>query len=187
MGVAQEGVSDGPADAPGLETRVLEAFSDVEDGAWWGERGYGGRLGNGPSDVYVWAPMNIEPLLAVSGATDEFKASVRQYSTHGKAPLVEAAGFAPAVKVLRVLAQLLDVEPTLRLERVRVEGYAGCSDFRGSVVAHAEGGVRQWTFVWCCKWRASEEGWVDCFGFPDQMRAAREFGHRCFAVWRAAD
>lgn len=128
--------------------------------------------------------MNMEPLLAISGATDEFKASVRQYSTHGKAPLVEAAGFAPPVKVLRVLAQLLDVEPTLRLERVRVEGYAGCSDFRGSLEAHADGGVRQWTFVWCCKWRASEEGWVDCFGFPDQMRAAREFGHRCFQTWQ---
>jgi len=130
--------------------------------------------------------MNLEPLLALSGATDAFKTSVRQYSTDGKAPLVEAAGFAPRIKVLRVLAQLLDTEPTLRLARVRINGYARCSDFRGSVEAHADGVVRQWAFVWCCRWRASEEGWVDCFGFPDQTRAAREFGHRCFQVWREA-
>ena len=127
--------------------------------------------------------MNMEPLLAASGATADFKDSVRQYSTHGKAPLVDAAGFAPQVKVLRVLAHLLDVEPALRLERVRINGSSGCSDFRGSVEAHADGVVRQWNFVWCCKWRAVEEGWVDFFGFPDQMRAAREYGYRCFETW----
>ena len=127
--------------------------------------------------------MNLEPLLSASGATDEFKDSVRQYSTVGKARLVEAAGYAPPVKVLRVLAQLLEAEPALRLERVRVHGNSGCSDFRGSVEAHANGCVKEWRFVWCCKWRAVEEGWVDCFGFPDQMRAAREFGHRCFQMW----
>jgi hypothetical protein len=128
--------------------------------------------------------MNLEPLLAASWATDDFKASVRQYSTLGKAPLLDVAEFAPPVKVLRVVAQLLDVEPALRLERVRVLGNAGCSDFRGSVEAHADGVVRRWQFVWCCKWRAAEEGWVDCFGFPDQIRAAKEFGYRCFQAWR---
>jgi hypothetical protein len=131
--------------------------------------------------------MNMEPLLAASGASDEFKDSVRQFSTHGTAPLVEATGFAPPIKVMRVLAQLLDVEPTLRLERVRVSGYAGCSDFRGSIEAHADGVVRQWDFVWCCRWRAIEQGWVDCFGFPDQTRAAREFGYQCFATWSLID
>jgi hypothetical protein len=130
--------------------------------------------------------MNIDALLAASGATDEFKDSVRQYSTRGKAPLVEAAGVAPPVKVMRVLAHLLEVEPTLRLQRVRINAFAGCSDFRGSVEAHAEGLVRQWRFVWCCRWRAVEQGWVDCFGFPDQMRAARDFGHRCFETWEPA-
>ena len=97
------------------------------------------------------------------------------------------AGFAPPIKVLRVLAHLLDVEPALRLERVRINGYSGCSDFRGSVEAQAGGAVRQWSFIWCCKWRAVEEGWVDCFGFPDQIRAAREFGYRCFETWTLID
>jgi hypothetical protein len=127
--------------------------------------------------------MNLESLLSASGATDDFKESVRQYSTLGKAPLVEAGGFAPPIKVLRVVAQLLDAEPGLRLERARVLGNSGCSDFRGSVEAHADGVVRRWSFVWCCRWRAAAEGWVDCFGFPDQVRAAREFGYRCFETW----
>ena len=35
--------------------------------------------------------MKLDSLLARSGATDAFKASVRQYSTNGKAPLVDAA------------------------------------------------------------------------------------------------
>ncbi|MGQ0713235.1 MAG: hypothetical protein ACT4PJ_05835 [Gemmatimonadaceae bacterium] len=130
--------------------------------------------------------MNLEPLLAASGATDEFKDSVRQYSTLGKAPLVATGGSAPPVKVLRVLAHLLETEPTLRLEGVRVYGNSGCSDFRGSVEAHADGVVRQWHFVWCCKWRAVAAGWVDGFGFPDQIRAAREFGYRCFETWTEA-
>jgi hypothetical protein len=127
--------------------------------------------------------MNLEPLLAASSATDEFKDSVRQYSTAGKAPLVEPAGFAPPIKVLRVVAQLLDAEPTLRLERVRIDGKSGCSDFRGSVEAQADGVVKQWNFVWCCKWRAVEQGLIDCFGFPDQSRAAVEWGYRCFQTW----
>jgi hypothetical protein len=133
--------------------------------------------------MFMFRAVNLESLLASSGATEEFKESVRQYSTAGKSPLVEAAGYCPPVKVLRVVAQLLDAEPTLRLERVRVAGTAGCSDFRGFVEAHVDGAVRSWSFVWCCKWRAEQEGWVDYFGFPDQMRAAREFGHRCFERW----
>ncbi len=130
--------------------------------------------------------MNLEPLLAASRATDEFKDSVRQYSTDGKAPLVESVGFAPQVKVMRVLAQLLDAERALRLEQVRIIGSAGCSDFRGSLEAHADGVVREWRFVWCCRWRALKAGWVDCFGFPDQARAATEFGYQCFETWQPA-
>jgi hypothetical protein len=38
-------------------------------------------------------------------------------------------------------------------------------------------------FYWDCKWKAQEQGWTDYFGFPDQMRAAREFGYDCFRSW----
>ena len=127
--------------------------------------------------------MDLDTLLAGSRATDEFKACVRQYSTVGKAPLIEVAGCSPPTKVLRVVAQLLDAEPGLRLERVRVSGSSGCSDYRGVAEAHVEGVVKRWSFVWCCKWRAVEQGWLDWFGLPDQMRAAREFGYRCFETW----
>jgi hypothetical protein len=67
---------------------------------------------------------------------------------------------------------------------VRIDGKPGCSDFRGSVEGEVEGVVRRWNFVWCCKWRAIEQGWLDCFGFPDQVRAAGEFGYRCFERWQ---
>ena len=39
------------------------------------------------------------------------------------------------------------------------------------------------SFTWCCRWRAEQEGWKDYFGFPDQIRAAREFGWDCFQRW----
>ncbi|HEX8695519.1 MAG TPA: hypothetical protein VF746_24110, partial [Longimicrobium sp.] len=38
-------------------------------------------------------------------------------------------------------------------------------------------------FVWDCKWKAEQHGWHDYFGFPDQGRAAREFGYDCFRAW----
>ena len=43
--------------------------------------------------------------------------------------------------------------------------------------------ARRVRFHWDCKWRALQEGWTDYFGFPDQVRAAREFGHDCFRLW----
>ena len=34
------------------------------------------------------------------------------------------------------------------------------------------------------RWRAEQQGWVDAFGFPDQIRAADEFGWNCFHRWQ---
>jgi hypothetical protein len=39
-------------------------------------------------------------------------------------------------------------------------------------------------FAWDCRWRAQQQGWVDAFGFPDQIRAADEFGWNCFQHWQ---
>ena len=131
--------------------------------------------------------MNMDALLAASGATDEFKDSVRQYSTHGKAPLVEAAGYAPPIKVMRVLAQLLEVGADASTASACAStATPGAPTSAGRSRRTPTGVVRQWRFVWCCRWRAVEQGWVDCFGFPDQMRAAREFGYRCFETWSTA-
>jgi hypothetical protein len=90
---------------------------------------------------------------------------------------------APAVKVVRVLTQLLSELPDSRIDRVEIDARSGCSDFSGTVTAHVDGTTRVFEFTWDCRWRAAEEGWVDHWGEPDQIRAAREFGWRCFAKW----
>lgn len=128
--------------------------------------------------------MELLAFLEQSRATDAFKADVRAFLVHQPAPRVATVRLAPRVKVARVLTQLLAAEPDLVVERVRVDAVSGCSDFRGTLTVEAEGEVRVFDFAWCCQWRADAEGWRDAFGFPDQIRAAREFDWRCFEAWR---
>ena len=128
--------------------------------------------------------MELLALLDQSRATQAFKADVREYVAHRPAPRVATVRPAPRVKVLRLLMQLLHAEHHVAIDRVRVEGVSGCSDFRGTIAVEAEGEWRAYRFVWCCHWRASEQQWQDAFGFPDQIRAAREFDWRCFEEWR---
>jgi hypothetical protein len=127
--------------------------------------------------------MELELLLAQSAATDAFKADVRAFSVQAPAPRIATARHSPRVKVLRVIAQLAASEPRLAVERIHVDAHSGCSDFVGTITVSAGGTEYAFRFAWCCQWRATEEGWTDCFGFPDQMRAAREFGWRCFERW----
>lgn len=93
---------------------------------------------------------------------------------------------APRVKVLRVIHHLLDAHPEFAVERVQVDGRSGCSDFVGTVMVEGDGESRTFEFAWDCRWKAEQEGWTDCFGFPDQIRAAAAFGWRCFARWEPA-
>ena len=127
--------------------------------------------------------MDLTPLLDRSHAAEAFKADVRALLAHQPAPRIATARLAPRVKVARVVAQLLDAEPTLPIERVRVDAVSGCSDFRGTVVVETATDARTFEFVWCCQWRADQEGWRDAFGFSDQIRAAREYDWRCFERW----
>lgn len=127
--------------------------------------------------------MPLTDLLQRSSATQEFKDDVVQYEAHAPAERISVARHSPRVKVLRVIAQLLDAEPTLPIERVHVDATSGCSTFRGVLTAECEGVQRVFDFTWDCAWRAESEGWVDYFGLPDQIRAAREFGYRCFSDW----
>lgn len=126
----------------------------------------------------------LDELLSACDAPAEFKADVLSYAAYREAGRVTAQGHPPRVKVLRVLAQLLHHEPTLRVETVRVAGSAGCCDFRGVVTVVADGVLRSWEFVWDCRWRAREAGLVDRSGYPDQSLAAREYGWQCFSHWR---
>jgi hypothetical protein len=125
------------------------------------------------------------PYLDAAAAHPEFKSEVLTFVRGGASPRIELAGFAPRVKVERVLTQLLHAHPELPVERVRVEGTSGCSDFTGELIAVAGDAEHRFAFTWCCAWRAEQEGWKDCFGFWDQARAAREYGFRCFSRWEA--
>jgi hypothetical protein len=89
----------------------------------------------------------------------------------------------PPVKVERTLTRVLEAYPDLDIEKVEIDGTSGCEFFRGRATIHAVGEVRRVRFHWDCRWRAEAEGWVDYFGFPDQVRAAREFGYDCFREW----
>ena len=115
----------------------------------------------------------LDTLLSACEAHPEFKSDVLAYAAFERAERVQTPGHAPRVKVLRVVAQLLAHEPTLRVESVRVAGAAGCCDFRGVVSATVDGEERSWEFVWDCRWRAREAGLLDRSGYPDQARAAR--------------
>lgn len=125
----------------------------------------------------------LDALIDNSNATLEFKAAVRELS-HGESQ--DRIGFnsgAPAVKVMRVVMKLLEARPDLAIERVRIQGISGCSNFTGSVTIQPGGG--EIDFDWDCRWQAGQIGWKDFFGDPDQIRAARELGYQCFRIFEA--
>jgi hypothetical protein len=129
----------------------------------------------------------LPELMAHSRASEAFKADVRAYAAHEPASRLTVSRHVPRVKVLRVLAQLFETEPGLEVERAHVDAASGCADFRGVLTIETPDGQRAYEFVWDCHWRALQEGWTDAFGLPDQIRAAREFGHRCFERWSGRD
>jgi hypothetical protein len=129
----------------------------------------------------------LEQILSKSQAADAFKKAVRNFYASGGAEHIRVEGFAPAIKVKRLLAHMLTAEPHLPIERISLRARSGCSDFTGMVQVHTTSETRSYAFVWDCRWRAEQEGWKDCFGFPDQIRAAREYDWRCFERWEAVD
>lgn len=129
---------------------------------------------------------HLDTILDAAAAHPDFKEDVLRFSRGHHTDRIELDGFAPRVKVERVLAQLLHAEPGLAVERVKVKGRSGCSDFVGEVTVIAGELERRYEFTWCCAWKAEQEGWRDYFGFWDQARAAREFDWRCFQRWEPA-
>lgn len=131
--------------------------------------------------------MILDTILCLSSATPEFKSAVREFSERNGSARVVTSRHSPAIKVRRVLAQLLSAEAGLEVDRVQIEARSGCSDFAGVLKVLAAEQTHQYGFIWDCRWRAEQEGWRDYFGFPDQIRAAREFDWRCFRVWQLLD
>jgi hypothetical protein len=127
----------------------------------------------------------LELILSKSQAAETFKRAVRSYFENGGAEHIRVEGFAPRIKVRRLLAHILATESHLPIEQVSLKGRSGCSDFVGTVKVQTTSETHVYEFVWDCRWRAEQEGWTDCFGFPDQIRAAEEFDWRCFEQWRA--
>ena len=125
----------------------------------------------------------METLLGGSRATGDFKDAVARYLMGTTSDRVKVETYAPRVKVQRLLTQLLAAEPTLEIEHVVIRGMSGCSDFVGSVDVATKTGTHVFDFAWCCRWRAEREGYLDYFGFPDQLRAAQEFDWQCFQRW----
>ena len=130
---------------------------------------------------------DLTTLLAGSNASDGFKADVQRFAARGVAERIKASPYSPAVKVLRLIAHLLHTHPDLPVESVVIDARAGCADFTGTVCVNADGSARRFRFAWDCRWRAEQEGYTDYFGFPDQIRAVREFGWRCFRAWQEVD
>lgn len=129
--------------------------------------------------------IELESILAQSRAAEPFKSAVRSYYANGSADRIRVEGIAPKIKVRRVLAQMLSAEANLQIEQIVLSAQSGCSDFVGTVRVRTTSETRVYSFVWDCRWRAEQEGWTDCFGFPDQIRAAEEYGWRCFQRWEA--
>ena len=118
-----------------------------------------------------------------AAAHPDFKRDVLEYVRGRDSARIELDGYAPRVKVERVLTQLFAQHPALPVERVSVRARSGCSDYSGELRVTANGVEHRFAFTWCCAWKAEQEGWRDCFGFWDQARAAREFGFQCFQQW----
>jgi hypothetical protein len=128
--------------------------------------------------------MNLRDLAARSRATPAFRTALDGFLSDLRPS--EQIGFdhrSPAVKVERALTKLLVEHPELAIERVVIDAASGCEFYRGEMHVFAGGAKRSIRFHWDCKWKAMEQGWTDYFGFPDQTRAAREFGFDCFRAW----
>lgn len=128
--------------------------------------------------------MSLHQFLERSRASEEFRAAVADFQRTGRpSDHLRFEPYSPPVKVERTLTKLLEAFPELAIERLEIRGSSGCEFFRGTLAVWAGSEERRIRFHWDCRWRALEQGWTDYFGFPDQTRAATEFGYDCFRTW----
>jgi hypothetical protein len=120
----------------------------------------------------------LADLIAASAATPQFKDAVQALAAGRPQRVIDYNPGSPPVKVLRLVAKLLEAYPEYAFERLEVLGESSCSGFWGRAIA--EPGPAEFQYEWDCAWRAEERGWFDSFGDPDQIRAARTLGYQCF-------
>ena len=128
--------------------------------------------------------MLTEELLLQARVGDSFRAALRTFRNTGRPnERITFDRLSPPVKVERLLTKALVEYPDLAIESIEVRGSSGCEFFRGTAIIRTADEERHVRFHWDCKWKAEQQGWADYFGFPDQARAAREFGYDCFRGW----
>lgn len=128
--------------------------------------------------------MKLAQLLERAAVSPEFRKAVVEFRASGRPnDRLRFDVHAPPVKIERTLTKLLEAFSDHPIERVEVSGSSGCEFFRGRLRFETADGSHHVRFHWDCRWRAMQEGWIDYFGFPDQIRAAREFGYDCFREW----
>ena len=138
----------------------------------------------GPPQPTDRESMKLREFLEQSQASAEFRDAIQSFLRDGRPnERLRFDLYSPPVKVERTLTKLLEQHPDLPIEQVEIEGSSGCEFYRGQLRVTTESDAHRIRFHWDCKWRAMQEGWTDYFGFPDQTRAAREFGYDCFRVW----
>ena len=129
--------------------------------------------------------MTIADQLDRSAASAPFREALAQFLRDGRPSPRIAYGYGcPSIKVERTLHKLLVEYPGLPIESIELHAASGCEYFRGRMIVRTADEERHVALHWDCKWRAEQEGWRDWFGFPDQTRAAREFGWDCFRAWK---
>lgn len=121
---------------------------------------------------------SLDTLLAASAATEEFREAVVRLERGEPQSQIRFPAGSPTIKILRVIAKLLEVAPTLEIRSAEIVAVSGCSDFAGTLSVND--GERLYEFIWDCRWRAEQQGYTTWYGQPDQARAAREFGYQCF-------
>jgi hypothetical protein len=132
--------------------------------------------------------MSLQHYLQLSRATESFRSAVDEFLRTGRAnDRISFDRHSPAVKVERTLIKALVEYPELEIESIEIRGQSGCEYFRGELTLRTPMESQVVSFLWDCRWRAEENGWHDYFGFPDQTRAAREYGWDCFRAWEVLE
>ena len=127
----------------------------------------------------------IAELSARSHATGQFKQALADYMNGKDSGLIVHSLEAPRVKLLRVLAKLLEEYPDEPISDVSIQASASCSGFAG-VLTFGPNSSRI-EFNWDCAWKAAQEGLQTWYGEPDQAKAAQRFGYQCFEKFEEVD
>lgn len=122
----------------------------------------------------------LETLLDESAVTTAFRSALAAYRRGEPQDHIMVAGYAPPIKVERLLTKIVEELPDEVINTVQIDARSGCSNFTGRCVLQPSN--VQITFDWDCAWKAEVEG-LRSYGFPDQQRAVEEFGYDCFRIF----